>query len=765
MTANQRLLIWIACAVSLSGLPRSAAAQPPEPPVLAETELAGTELAGTESAETESAETSSRLVRIHSLGVQVAELYQAGRYAEAIPIADEWLSGIETWLGHNNSTVVFVLDTLVKLYEAEADYAATIPLLERALLIKEALLGVNHPDVAERRSNLLLLYADQGNYAAALPLLERTLTLPGLPDRSHLPGPRDVVSSFRGSHEAAEFSLYERAILIYKAVLQQDQLPLVTQLAELADAHISTHLQDRPDSAEAAELALIYTLRYKARVLEATASASRQLWQPPANQADLEELNNLRGLLEAIRINDIGDLPPEQYVRELSQLEERTVALSQMLTASQAEAFQIELEPVPIEAIQATLPAEAALVEIVRYRLFDADSFDGDSFDGDSAQDPWGASHYAAYILTQQGSVQAVDLGETDPIDRQVAAFQQALSTRSASVKAEARQLDTLLMAPVRSRLGNKTHLIISPDSQLNLIPFEALVDEQDRYLIETYQISYLTSGRDPLKFATHIPSQQPPVILANPDYDASTQPAAVSEPDQAVPAFGPPAFQPLPGTAVEANAIAPFLSNVTLFTQAAATETVLKQLEAPSILHIATHGFFSPPGQPAGSPSESPLLSSGLALAGANSGPGASDFGNDFGSNFASDSSQDDGILTALEAFGLNLQGTQLVVLSACDTGLGTTSDGEGVYGLRRALTAAGAESQVISLWQVDDYGTSELMRLYYKNLVQLGQGRSEALRSAQLELMNTRTYRHPYYWSAFIFSGDWQPLQRGSQ
>ncbi len=99
--------------------------------------------------------------------------------------------------------------------------------------------------------------------------------------------------------------------------------------------------------------------------------------------------------------------------------------------------------------------------------------------------------------------------------------------------------------------------------------------------------------------------------------------------------------------------------------------------------------------------------------------------------------------------------------MLSACETGVGSVRNGEGVYGLRRTFAIAGAESQLMSLWKVSDNGTSELMQLYYQNLIEKKQGRSEALRNAQMELLNTGTYQHPYYWSSIIFSGDWAPLE----
>jgi CHAT domain-containing protein len=190
------------------------------------------------------------------------------------------------------------------------------------------------------------------------------------------------------------------------------------------------------------------------------------------------------------------------------------------------------------------------------------------------------------------------------------------------------------------------------------------------------------------------------------------------------------------------------------LFEGAQATESALKQAAAPQILHIATHGFFLEETAGGNLPDavrglknrgkfENPLLRSGLALAGANS---RRDTGND-------------GILTALEASNLNLWGTSLVVLSACDTGLGEIRNGEGVYGLRRAFVLAGAESLLMSLWSVSDLVTRELMTNYYKNLKQ-GMGRGASLREVQLAMLRRPEREHPFYWASFIQSGNWSNL-----
>ena len=137
------------------------------------------------------------------------------------------------------------------------------------------------------------------------------------------------------------------------------------------------------------------------------------------------------------------------------------------------------------------------------------------------------------------------------------------------------------------------------------------------------------------------------------------------------------------------------------------------------------------------------PLLRSGLVLAGANQ---------------AADGTHR-GILTALELADADLVGTQLAVLSACETGLGEVRDGRGVYGLRRALALAGVGTQVISLWKVDDEGTAELMIRYYESLAE-GKGRVEALRDARLELLADPRWAHPRYWGAFVISGRWGPV-----
>ncbi|NJK54275.1 MAG: CHAT domain-containing protein, partial [Leptolyngbyaceae cyanobacterium SU_3_3] len=289
------------------------------------------------------------------------------------------------------------------------------------------------------------------------------------------------------------------------------------------------------------------------------------------------------------------------------------------------------------------------------------------------------------------------------------------------------------------------------------------------------------------------LPAANPPILIANPDYadpgdpasaqlvrkagtiaaanpttlTASTQPTAPRSTQQRSTDLTTLRVTPLPGTLAELNEIAPKLPGAIVLKGSQATENALKQVQAPRILHIATHGFFLEDAAPTTANSRSPflaplfngttpfgnrpisgntenaLLRSGLALAGFN----------------VRQSGTEDGVLTAQEAAGLDLRGTQLVVLSACETGIGNVANGEGVYGLRRAFVLAGAESQLTSLWQVSDAGTKDLMIKYYDRLL-ANQGRSNALRQTQLEFLNG-SYPHPYYWAAFVPSGEWRSLK----
>jgi len=192
---------------------------------------------------------------------------------------------------------------------------------------------------------------------------------------------------------------------------------------------------------------------------------------------------------------------------------------------------------------------------------------------------------------------------------------------------------------------------------------------------------------------------------------------------------------------------------SLTVRTQKEATEKSIKSVKAPMLMHNATHGYFlqdvegsvgSVYGVDAENASKNPLLRSGLILADAKGAIG------DDQTMIVAD--HENGILTAYEAMNLDLEGTDLVIMSACETGLGDVKSGEGVYGLQRSFLVAGADALIMSLWKVDDEATQLLMSNFYTNWVK-GGDKQKAFKQAQLQLM--AKYKDPYFWGAFVMIG----------
>ncbi|MEM0978685.1 MAG: tetratricopeptide repeat protein [Cyanobacteria bacterium P01_H01_bin.58] len=713
-----------------------------------------------------------------------------GRYDEAEPLYQSSLAIYRQQLGSNHSRLAASLHGLASIYLAQRRYEEAEAHFQQSLSVYRQQLEDNHPNIATNLGSLAFLYWLQGRYGDAETLYQESLAI-----RREVFGDRhpDIATSL--NNLAALYQAqgnFTQAISSLQDGLDIQESNLDLNLATLTDSQrqdyaatisgtthraISLHIQAASDSVMAAQLALTTLLRRKGRVLDAGTSNLQILRQnlTSEDQYTLDQLTDTQRQLANLTFSPPKNLTPEQYRTRVEELEAEANQLESTL-ASIATTFHIENQPIGIPAVIAQVPTNSVLVEYVRYHPFNAIM----------PRNLWRTPRYAAYLLFPDGRIEAVDLGDAAEIDAAVQSFVGLLQDRAAEFQRSAGARPTirtdaveqvtgdikkLVFDPIAPYLQDTDHLLISPDGQLNLLPFEALQTEAGgEYLVQQYQISYLNSGRDLLKFDVVEPSRNPAVIVANPDYEVAdgtvvAQGRSTGDNRRST-ELSELQVGPLPGTAAEAAAIRPLLPNADIRTEDEATENLIKSVQAPRILHIATHGFFladveRPEPSTLGSGliasdnsfgsaftpgivTENPLLRSGLALAGFNT----------------RSSGSEDGVLTALEASQLNLFGTQLVVLSACDTGLGDIANGEGVYGLRRAFAIAGAETQLLSLWQVSDFGTQSLMARYYENLT-AGMGRSEALREVQLEMIaEGGQYSHPYYWAAFILAGDWRSL-----
>ncbi len=681
----------------------------------------------------------------------------------------------EQKLGSEHPLTINTLSNLAFLYQDRGDLALAEPILQKVVARNLKVLGPNHPDLATDYNNLAGLYQKKGdlaqaeaNYQKALAIREKILgpenpqvvtTLSNLAVLYQCKGDLDEAIALRvRSNQATEHDL--RRNLGWGS--ERQKLLYFNTTLNRTERTIALHIQSAPQNQEALWAALTIILQRKGRILDAMAEGIETLRKQaaPEDRALLDELAAAKTRLSNLILKGPGTGDPEKYRAELKQLEGTIDQLEGKVSARSAE-FRAQTQAISLEAVQKAIPPGAALVEYATYR------------ETDLKTGGFGPRRYAVYVLTSQGNPKWADLGDATVIDQAVAQFRKSIhltqGTRilqvagkpgqtKQSLIAAAQILDHLVMKPVRALIGGNTHLLISPDRALNLVPFAAFVDEKGHFLVEKYLITYLTSGRDLVRLQVKLESQSPPLVVADPDYADGKGPQLFGQ------SFSP--LSRLEGTRLEGTRLKALLPGARLKMEGEATETALKSISKPSILHIATHGYFlddlsdansltdSSPrqiGLKTGSSTTSavlgsanPLLRSWLFLAGANQG------GNQ----------ENDGILTALEASQLNLWGTRLVVLSACESGLGEVRNNqEGMYGLRRALVLAGSEAQVMSLWAVSDKATTELMVEYYQRL-KTGAGRAAALRTVQLKMLKDPKRRHPFFWASFIQSGEWANL-----
>ncbi|MEM7473674.1 MAG: CHAT domain-containing tetratricopeptide repeat protein [Planctomycetota bacterium] len=370
---------------------------------------------------------------------------------------------------------------------------------------------------------------------------------------------------------------------------------------------------------------------------------------------------------------------------------------------------------------------------------------------------------YFVWVVSRD-EIQLVKLGSTQKIDAAIADLRVTMEGADKAIEASPRRakelvdgqlkaISELVWTPVSKAIGKPKKILVSPDGGLWLLPWSALINTHGRYLVEDHELSFIVSARQ-LLGREAMPSRDYAMIVADPDFGLS--PSSVQDelrkskvrndmfPKRSFQAssgvrFVPRNVKALPATQSEARSAKQRIEQLIgaeayLFTQERALESIVKAVKRPKIAVFATHGFLLDADQ-----SIHPLVRSGLILAGVN--------------KRSSSSQGDDGILTALEVLDCDFRGTELVMLSACDTALGQNHLGEGIAGLQQAFHLAGAKRVFAKLWKVDDRETSLLMGRFWKSLSE-GNPPSKAMREAQLEYMENAKarldYAHPWLWAA---------------
>jgi CHAT domain-containing protein/Tfp pilus assembly protein PilF len=638
---------------------------------------------------------------------------------------------------------------------ARGDLVQAEPLYRRALAMRERLYPVErypagHPDLAASLNNLGSLLRERGELTQAELLLRQALAMYEklYPAERFPQGHPELANSLTslGGLLAAQSDLVKAEPLLRRALdLRQRQLQAL--LAGSSEAEVLNHLarlpltrdlylsvaHGRPDMALAACTAAwqahgVVARWLSQRRLAAVAAAD------PRGRALAQKLAETRQRLAALLLAR-GPLSDEQAKRVRALSEDKERLEKELAAALPAFAQALQATGATPTNLGKRLPEGAVYVDLLRYHRFEHDAKNPGK--SGTRQTP----SYVAFVLRRGGAVRRVELGPARMIDKAVTAWRAALTANPKSEirnpKAERPEmvLRRLVWDKLAGHLPEGTATVyLCPDAGLTALPWAALPGAKaGTVLLEDYALAVVPHGQ---LLAEQLASQgrQPS--------EAGTLLAVGGV------AYGPAdakgAWRALPGTERELEGVVALAGKRPVLVRRgkeATTGHVLHDLATARWAHLATHGFFAGPalqsvlqlraaedgrggpGERVGVGARSPLVLSGLVLAGAN--VPAEEAG---------------GILTAEAIAGLHLDGLELAVLSACETGLGEVAGGEGVFGLQRAFHIAGCKNVIASLWQVDDEATAALMGLFYHHLWQEGKSPLEALRQAQLTL-----YCHP--------------------
>ncbi len=754
---------------------------------------------------------------LNNLGVLYNDM---GEYARAEVLYQEALDITKRVLGNTHRTYATKLNNLGVLYKEMGDLARAESLYQEALDITKRVLGEQHPDHARSLNNLGLLYKEMGEYARAEVLYQEALDITKRvlgdihPTYAASLNNSALLKINNGDHEAGRGLLMQAVAtavqnisIVFAIASDRQRMAYLRLIQGRFDIFLSLIVQSFASSAPTRGDAFDAVIRRKGLATQALALQGQLVFagKYPELADTVKKWQTLRAQIARKTLD--GPRVPK-HLDEHHQLLAEWTSEKERLESVLAKAIpEITLAQIlrdtNVQTVADALPPDSVLIEFVRYHAFNFHAVPRQS------KRQWNPARYLALVLPagQPATIHLVDLGEAQRIDvlidrwrfeltgqlvrervdavttvvtnitdravlrsvlpsipasvtRDVTMFEEPADDVSAVLTGN--QLRAVVWDPIVHYIGECRRVFIAPDGDLARLPFETLPLVEKRFLVDQYDFSYVNSGRD-LMGVTVCSERVPthPLVVADPDFNLGSASDLLSWP-----------FGPLPGSRQEGEQVARALAaELRLAGDGVKSHVIRRQSTtgSPSIMHLATHGFFLPEEETLGSEDmpewaggswstkslgrlsgrrlTNPLLRSGLAFAGVNT----------WLRGDAPPPEAEDGLLTAEDVARLDLLETELVVLSACDTGLGQIHVGEGVFGLRRAFMLAGAKTLIMSLWKVPDRATQELMIDFYERLLR-GEGRAEALRAAQLEIKQRK--QHPRYWGAFICQGDPGPL-----
>ncbi|MGB7061289.1 MAG: CHAT domain-containing tetratricopeptide repeat protein [Candidatus Zixiibacteriota bacterium] len=720
--------------------------------------------------------------------------YQS-KSAEAEALYKRALAIWEKTLGPDHPRVATGLNNLANLYLRQNKYTEAETLYKQALVIRQKALGPLHPNVAYSLEGLAYLSRNQGNYDEAESVYKRTLAIWEKALGTEHPSVARVLGDWalllRDTGRLADSQTKERTALRIRrknfrdgsAVLsERDALTYSKFMRDEANQYISILLDSEDTSTSCLKEMAEVVFSTKGQVSDGIFARNRtKVYEKDPNLKALSDsLRYARFRLANLYVQGPDEEHPEGYKEELDRLSKEKERLEAELARQSADFRRdLELWEVDAQKVAGAVPPRSILVEYLEY----------DRLTTGRETEP----HYLLVVVDNRVNISVSDIGSSIEIDSLVALYRshfQEISKGGAPFtkdleryKSIASKLYHRIWKPVENGLSDANLVFIAPDGALNLVSFAGLTDAEGKYLIESYPIQYLSSGRDLIRLRKLVEPREGLFALGDPDFDASASArlssnVALAQAQESEASLytlrnirsgceelSKITVLPLPGTRKEIERISDAWKKESkepcwvFFGTDASEENFKRSAPGNKVIHLATHGYYAqsecrrelPQKKFRMSESfvgENPLLLSGLFLAGANlHGEGADSLG------------VEDGILTAEEVTGMELDGTRWVVLSACESGLGEVKSGEGVYGLRRAFQMAGARTVISALWPVSDKTTAEMMSYLYgfeENNLALAM---QSLAKKKLEELRKRNQPdHPYLWAPFIALGDWR-------
>jgi CHAT domain-containing protein len=702
-------------------------------------------------------------------------LYLAiGEYSKAEPLYRQALAMLRTLYPRKNfpdghTELATSLNNLGTLYETIGEYSKAEPLWREALAMRRTLYPKKdfpngHADLASSIGNLGLLYRAIGETTKAEPLYREVLDMVRAlyPKKAFPNGHADLANRIlnlgslykdMGQSTKAEPLCREAVAMQHQLLRQFASLAAEAESRNFASTQPLAHDVLLSVSRTSQQPAQAYDTLWDGRALltrleerrhrDVLASANPDTTQLAAQLRQTRE-SLARLLLNPTRAPERRLLQVQKLTDDKEDLEKRIAARLHLPVGASASATTT-----PQQLSQA-LSSNTVFVNLIRYYLIEQDP----KIPGRKGQKA--IESYVAFVVCKD-KVDRIELQTAEAIDEAWAAWHDSIVDRKANERAAAAWFASLVWQPIRQALPADVQTVyLTADGKLAQVPWAALPGQKsDSVLLEDYAICLVPHGPWLLE---RLQNKAPPAfahdrLLVYGGVAFDEEPASVLQGDGVrAPLFGEKSVRwpDLAGTAREQQHIATMASKalksapIVRSGKSASTAQVLQDLPKARYAHVATHGFFADPqyrsyvqadpklfemrafGERRSAAARSPLVLSALVLAGANRrGP---------------DAAADLGILTAESLIGLPLEGLELAVLSACDTGLGEAGGGEGVYGLQRAFHIAGCHNVIASLWKVDDDATQALMTLFYRNLWDKKLDAAEALRQAQLTL-----YRNP--------------------